>query len=697
MKANAFMPACLSFILFQTAMFAGPLDNWHWRNPLPNGNPPSLPHNFHGITFANGTFVAAGDGGVVSTSTDTTNWTESATATANTLNAITYTYSNGLLVAVGDGGVVEYSSDGTNWALGASATTNSLKAVAYGNGVWVAVGAGGVIITSTNVVNWTPQVSGTTGNFIGVTHGSAGFLAINQDVTGQIFDRVYFSSTGVIWTNHTLDAPGTGFGGEPTIHDIVTFANGVYLIGSRRAATSESYNLYIFTSTDGNSWTTNLVENIGTFASGLSYQYFMAGNGIVIAAAWIVQQGSPFFLISTNTTAWTTVYNVPTVNEQGNAGAFGNGTYAVVASSYMGSLPPILTSSDALNWTNRQHAPAPAIGPTNTFTSIAFNNGMDVVATSGSMVTSSNDAVYTVASNTPSLLSVATLGSGFIGVGLGGAIYQSGDGLSWTQRNSSTANNLRGVTVGNGLLVAVGDNGAIQTSPSGTVWTSRTSGTSLPLYAIAYSNGLFVAVGQLGTVLTSPDGISWSGQYSGQLSNLLSVVYGSAGFVATGPGGTIVTSTDGTNWIQQNSGAISTLESVAFGNGYYLATGDGALALTSPDGITWASRNIGATGGQNLYGCAFLNNRFDVVGAGGTVIESDTIPALFDVQIHLQSGTNWLTVFAPSGSNFHIQTCTNLAKPVWEDAASYLDASPITQWTNGTIGTGQCYYRAVSP
>jgi hypothetical protein len=40
------------------------LDNWHWRNPLPQGN------HFQGATYYNGQFVAVGDGGSVATSAD---------------------------------------------------------------------------------------------------------------------------------------------------------------------------------------------------------------------------------------------------------------------------------------------------------------------------------------------------------------------------------------------------------------------------------------------------------------------------------------------------------------------------------------------------------------------------------------------------------------------------------------------------
>jgi hypothetical protein len=106
-------------------------------------------------------------------------------------------------------------------------------------------------------------------------------------------------------------------------------------------------------------------------------------------------------------------------------------------------------------------------------------------------------------------------------------------------------------------------------------------------------------------------------------------------------------------------------------------------------------RNLGVTGGQNLYGSAFLNSRFDVVGSGGTILESDTIAPLFDLQIH--NGVNWLTVFVPPGSNFRIQSCTNLGTSNWIDVASFNSATAIAQWTNTAAGNNQMFYRAVSP
>jgi len=693
MKTNRFLLTGMGLFFICLSTFGAPLDNWYWRNPLPNGNPQTGPQTLYGVVFAGGKFVAVGASGVVAISSDSTNWTQSATATTNTLNGIIF--ANGQFVAVGNGGVVETSPDGTNWSLMNSGTTNSLAAVAYANGKYVAAG-GNVVIKSSNGVNWSSAVSGLSGA-TGLAGGSAGFVAVAGGHVSGSSNQVFFSSNGSTWTSEALTAPGNSYFGAQLQNTIVTYANGAYLIGSYRYASSASADAFIFRSTDGNFWTTNVLGNNYSGTGGFTYNFFMPGNGYLVAAG--LANFTPFLQFSSDGINWSQTNDDPaSINALygGNAGTYGNGTYVIVARP-SSSLPQILTSCDSLTWTNRQQPLLPPTGPTTTFTSIAFSNGVYVVGSSNSIARSSNGLVYATVSNSPALTSVITYGNGFIGVGLAGNIYVSADGLSWTQRNSGTAANLHGISAGGGLLVAVGDTGTIQTSPAGTIWTSRTSGTSLPLYDVTYSNGLFVAVGQLGTVLTSTDGINWSGQYSGQINNLVSVTYGSAGFVAVGPGGTILDSADGTNWTAQSSGTSTKLESISFGNGYYLAAGDDAVALTSPDGIIWTSRNIGATGGQYLVGSAFLNSRFDIVGSGGTIVESDPIAQLFDVQIHPGSGQNGFSIFVPPGTSFRIQACTNLSAPNWIDVATNSNASAITLWTNSSAGFNQRFYRVVSP
>jgi hypothetical protein len=428
----------------------------------------------------------------------------------------------------------------------------------------------------------------------------------------------------------------------------------------------------------------------------------MTGSNDVIAAGEIGPAGpaTSFLQFSTNGLNWTQVNGLPGTFPQGYGGAYGNGTYVILGYS------SLYVSPDSLNWTNYPYVSSLPAGPTSTFDSIAYSNGTYVVATSGPIVVSTNDSIYNVVSNTPSLSSVASSGLGFVGVGSGGQIYQSTDGFSWTQHASDTTNNLRSITVGGNpsgiggtshLLVTVGDNGTVLTSATALTWTSHSSGTSFSLYGVTSSNGLYVAVGQQGTVVTSQDGVTWAVQNSGTTNNLYAVTYGWAGFLAVGGAGTMLTSSDGVNWTPQNSGTSSPLESASFGNGYYLVTGANATVLTSSDGINWTPRYVGATGNQSFYGSGFLNGRFDIVGVAGNILESDAVPALFTDEILNVAPQIVITTFITPGSTFRIQDITNLLNPAWSTAATFNNAAGITRWTNSTAGTSQSYYRIISP
>ncbi len=59
----------IGIIFGSNLSLADPLDNWYWRNPLPQGN------DLGRIIYANGIFVAVGACGIILTSTDGTNWT----------------------------------------------------------------------------------------------------------------------------------------------------------------------------------------------------------------------------------------------------------------------------------------------------------------------------------------------------------------------------------------------------------------------------------------------------------------------------------------------------------------------------------------------------------------------------------------------------------------------------------------------
>ena len=524
MNTNRPLLAWVGLMLSLSSVSAGPLDNWHWRNPLPNGT-----HAFtmNGIVFATGNFVAVGTEGGASISTDGTNWIESATATPNNLNAIAY--AAGQFVAVGDGGVVETSADGVHWVLQRSGTTSSLSGVAYGNGKFVAVGDS-AIIASPNAVDWTPALSGLTGAKR-VAGGPDGFVAVATS------PQAYYSADGLVWTSQTFTVTAPPTHGAQLLNQIVTYWNGHFMIGGSLATVpnGNQVEMYLFSSADGHNWSTNDIGSEPTQGY-FKYDFFMIGSNGVMAAG--MAGHSPFLQFSSDGTRWTqsnnsafnTLVNIVSLT----AGAYGNGSFVCFRPGEVyvtGWQAQVFTSTDSITWTSH---PYPPVGPTPIFRSIAYNNGNYVVAAGilglnavGNYVAiSSNGSPHTIVSNTPALTSVIAFSNGF--VGLAGTIYLSDDGLSWTRQNSATASTLMGVVAGNGLLVAVDINGGIQTSATGTNWTRRVSGTSASLYSVIGSNGIFVAVGEQGTVLTSPDGIHWAGQHSGQLNDLLAVTFAGA-------------------------------------------------------------------------------------------------------------------------------------------------------------------------
>jgi hypothetical protein len=97
--------------------------------------------SYRDLEIAQGAYVAVG-WPFSMRSTDLVNWTE---VVAGNLNAVEY--ANGRFVAVGDGGKVAVSSDGgLSWASVSSGVTADLRGVAYGGGYWVAVGGNGLVI-----------------------------------------------------------------------------------------------------------------------------------------------------------------------------------------------------------------------------------------------------------------------------------------------------------------------------------------------------------------------------------------------------------------------------------------------------------------------------------------------------------------------------------------------------------------------
>jgi hypothetical protein len=134
--------------------------------------------------------------------------------------------------------------------------------------------------------------------------------------------------------------------------------------------------------------------------------------------------------------------------------------------------------------------------------------------------------------------------------------------VTWTRRNSGTANELLGVAYGDGRFIAVGGNlfdrtptGWLLTSEDGVSWTTITpAAVRSALGAITHAGDRFVAVGgglrglghfnvSLTTIVGSTDGLSWTDHSPLTVDTwLMGVAYHNRHFVAAGLSGTVLQS-----------------------------------------------------------------------------------------------------------------------------------------------------------
>lgn len=250
--------------------------------------------------------------------------------------------------------------------------------------------------------------------------------------------------------------------------------------------------------------------------------------------------------------------------------------------------------------------------------------------------------------------------STYVAGGVGGAMFSSNDGASWTSIAPVTSNTLNGASYGGGSYKMVGDGGVVLTSSDAVTWNARSSGTSNNLHAVAHNpSGVSVAVGAAGTIIYSGDGTTWSAaNYSGTAptSDLYAVNYSSfnvgtntAGtWVAVGAGGTMVQSADGVNWKTVNTGIPADLNGIASGitkaattttasETTFIAVGASGNVLSSTDGVTWTPQAV-PVAGINLNAITY-GTQFIAVGAGGNIFYS-TDGVLWESAIVPPSSTN---------------------------------------------------------
>ena len=201
------------------------------------------------VGYYSGNYLVAGAGGVILRSADATvSWPQQTSSTTNDLYAIS-NYGTAGFIATGASGTIIHSGDGVTWTAATSTpnTVNTLYGVTYGNGKYVAVGAAGTILTSTDAATWSvptsntsstsntlksiayaPPAIGTTGNGTFVAVGSSGAVVISSD-------------RGLSWAPITTSPFSTS-----TVINSITY-------GRQFVAVAENGSIY--NSIDGLTWT----------------------------------------------------------------------------------------------------------------------------------------------------------------------------------------------------------------------------------------------------------------------------------------------------------------------------------------------------------------------------------------------------------------------------------------------------------
>ena len=237
-----------------------------WTAPISFGDT-STSYNWTGITYGNNKFVAIGDGGYISTSTDGITWTTPAkNSNLGNYNWKGITYGNNKFVAIGDGGYISTSTDGVTWTTpvkNSNLGSNAWTGIAYGNNKFVALGMGGYISTSTDGVTWTDAVYNpyiSSFSWRDITYGNNKFVALGYN------GYISTSTDGVTWTSATYNSNL----GSNKWRGIAYGNNKFIALG---------YDGYTSTSTDGVTWTGAVKTNLGA----IDWVNIIYGNNKFIA------------------------------------------------------------------------------------------------------------------------------------------------------------------------------------------------------------------------------------------------------------------------------------------------------------------------------------------------------------------------------------------------------------------------------
>lgn len=332
----------LTFLLCTIGLQAGPLNQWTWRFPQPQGS------TLYAVTYGNSQFVAVGDNGTVITSGDGYHWTVRTYGTFPTLLGVGY--AGGMYVAVGTGGTILTSSNAVVWSAQSSGATNALRAVS-GNPYYpspfvspvrfMAVGDGGTTLVSNDGLSWTKQSFAPSVNLNAVANCEGWFLIAGDSGTYVLYyDLASYSlgTTGVTGSLYTVAANDSWaeLGGNLGT-DIPP--NGQSLNTILYSWDWLNFTAQTFTNSDG-LWSPSQLFTLRGMAVGTNGFVAVGDTGQTLEYCY---PG----VVMTSSTGTNWAESSPYTSENRLSGAaYGNGLYVLV-----GDAGGIVVSSNLVNWT----------------------------------------------------------------------------------------------------------------------------------------------------------------------------------------------------------------------------------------------------------------------------------------------------------------------------------------------------------
>lgn len=609
-----------------------------------------LTNALRAVTFFGQRIVITGENGIVLYSDDgehfqtgtlldgpTSDWLE---AVADRQN---------LLVAAGDNGVIYTSTTGLTWKKQNSGTNTWFRGAAAGDGNFVVVGESGVILTSPNGTNWTGRTSSTGQDLNRVTFAAGRFTAV-----GNAGVALSSTNSGTNWfmepTGATNALQYAATGGQDRLVD-----------GAREVRVQDSQ-----------VWTDQLAKSNGppdwTYFSAIGRPGFflIAGQSGMQSEGYQISNEAYDWLTPYNSVRnwlWDVV-RLPSfytaVGDFGTVMTSGNGV------DWTLELPPQSVTNTTLLGLGGTTNLLVAVGDSGKII-YSPNSTMDIIVTNESGTTTQTVSIIGVIGHaappvtTNTLQGVGVLSNSlYVVTGGRGTVLTSTDGIVWLPRISPTTNLLSGVAGWPGGLVAVGDNGTIIGSADGFSWSKRTVNTTNWLFRVRWLNGALVAVGQNGNILTSTDGSLWTNRSSGTANWLTDATFIEDTWFVVGTSGTVLTSTNLVNWDQRGTLTKKALYAAATDSKQFVTVGVEGVILRSqvvPD-LTPVSflgySRVTANGPGTAYNLYLFGGRPD---------QRFTLDRTTNVV-----GRTWLTgpeleIFDGSGTLYYIETISGTNVP----------------------------------